>query len=753
MEFVSHPLIKPKTVERRSYQLALAASALLKNTLVVLPTGLGKTVVALLVIASRLHKLEGKILFLAPTKPLVEQHAFFLKRTLNINEDEIISFTGEIPPEKRQRMYEKAKVVVSTPQVIENDIISGKLSLKDFVLAIFDEAHRAVGNYSYVFIAKRFVEESKNPLILAITASPGSDPERIREVVKNLFIENIEIRTEYDPDVRKYIAEKKIEWVKVDMPEELEKAKEAFEKVIEIRLKRLERLGFDVEFSSKKELLTLQELVQAQAVESGDQVYYEASSILAEVLKVYHAVELIETQGVEAAKKYLKRLLKEGRSRGSKAAKNLLEDPVFREGVVRIAKIKDEHPKINKLMEILEEQFSKNPDSRIIVFTNFRDTADKLLKIVSQKFPASKFIGQAKRDEDVGMSQKEQIRVLEMFRRGDVKVLIATSVGEEGLDIPETDLVVFYEAVPSEIRAIQRKGRTGRGREGRIVVLITKGTRDEAYYYASLRKEKMMYDMVYRIKYEIERELEKERVEKAETKTLLDFIASPTIYVDSREMKSGVVKKLIELGAKVKVEKLDVGDYVLSDRVAVERKTVDDFLESLINKERDLFGNLINLKKAYPKALLIIEGNGLYTRRNVNPNAVRGALSAIAVDIGIPILFSSNETDTAELLLTIARREQEYRERPVALHSGKSKRTLKDEMEYIVSAISNVGPVIAKNLLKEFQTIEKIATASVEELMKVKNVGRKTAESIRRLMTTKYDEADKIFLEEDTERE
>lgn len=746
MEFVSHPLVKPRTVERRSYQLSLAASALLKNTLVVLPTGLGKTVVALLVIASRLHNKGGKVLFLAPTKPLVEQHASFLKRTLNVEEDKIVSFTGEIPPEKREKMYKDAQVVVSTPQVIENDIISGKLSLRDFTLAVFDEAHRAVGNYSYVFIAKRFVEESRDPLILGITASPGSDPERVKEVVRNLFIEDIEIRTEYDPDVRKYIAEKKIEWIKVDMPEELEKAKNSFEKVIEVRLKKLERLGFDVDFNSKKELLALQELVQSQAVETGDQVYYEASSILAEILKVYHAIELIETQGVEAAKKYLRRLIREGKSRGSKAAKNLLDDPVFREGILRIAKVKEEHPKLNKLLEVLEDQFSKNPDSRVIVFTNYRDTAEKLHKVLSKKYPVSKFIGQAKRDEDRGMSQKEQIRVLEMFRRGDVKVLISTSVGEEGLDIPETDLVVFYEAVPSEIRAIQRKGRTGRGREGRIVVLITKGTRDEAYYYASLRKEKMMYDMIYRIKYELEQEKEKQSSERV---TLLDYIASPTIYVDSREMRSGVVKRLIDLGAKVKVENLEVGDYVLSDRVAVERKTVEDFLDSLVNKERNLFANLIKLKKAYPRSLLIIEGNGLYTKRNINPNAIRGALAAIAIDIGVPVMFSLNENDTAEVLLTIARREQEYRERSIALHSGKTKRTLREEMEYVVSAMSNIGPVIAKNLLKEFQTIERIATASVEELMKVKNVGRKTAERIRRLMTTKYDEADKIIVEED----
>ncbi len=744
MEYISHPLIKPKSIERRSYQLSLAASALLQNTLIVLPTGLGKTVVALLVIASRLLNEDGKVLFLAPTKPLVEQHAEFLRKKLRLEEEKIVSVSGETSPEKRPEMYKKAKIIVSTPQVIENDLISGKLDLSDFILVIFDEAHRAVGNYAYVFIAKEYMQKARKSLILAITASPGSDIDRIREVIENLYIENLEIKTEYDLDVKPYVTHKDIEWVKVDIPKELKIVRDGFERALKVRYKRFEKLGLDIEISNatKKELLALQEALQSQAGESGNQVYFEALSILAEIMKIQHAIELIETQGVEALRRYLRRLFKEAKGRGSRASKNLFEDPVFRESLIRAMKVSIDHPKVEMLKSILKKQFEENEDSRVIVFANFRDTADKLVEELKKSgFRVEKFIGQANREDDRGMSQKMQIEVLEAFRRGEINVLVSTSVGEEGLDIPSTDLVVFYEAVPSEIRAIQRKGRTGRGREGRIVVLITKSTRDEAYYWTSLRKERMMYEMLYRLKDEIR---------SSPSSTLSDFIEieeekkKVVVNVDSREMRSGVVRMLREKGAEIVVRNLDVADYVLSDRVAVERKTVDDFVNSIVD-EAKIFSQIMNLKRSYDKPVLIIEGENIYGRRRINPESVRGAIATIAVDFGIPIIFTKNEAETSDFLFSIARREQEIKKRHIVVHSDKTKRSFKEELEYVVSAIPDVGPVIAKNLLERFQTLRNIANAGVEDLVKVPKIGKKTAERIWRFFNTKYDD-EEIYL-------
>ncbi|TDA29789.1 MAG: Hef nuclease [Archaeoglobi archaeon] len=740
MEFVKHPLIKEETLERRLYQIAIATNALIKNTLVIIPTGLGKTTIAALVIASRLLNEQGRALFLAPTRPLVEQHASFLKRTLKIEEEKIVAMSGEDEPEERMRLWESARVIVATPQVVENDVIAGRISLEDVVIAVFDEAHRAVGNYSYVFIADEYMKRGKKPLILALTASPGSDPERIMEVIRNLHIQSLEFRTEQDEDVYPYVSEKEIEWIKVEVPKEILMLKEKIETSLKIRLKRMKELGIEVpEKATRRELLELQELIQSEIGKTQKTELFEASSILAEILKLSHAVELIETQSVESFRSYLAKILKESSSvGGSKASKSIANDPSFRDAFFLAMRLKKEHPKIEKLKEVIKKQLEEKEDSRIIVFTNYRDSADFLVSEISKIAPAAKFVGQAIRENDRGMKQREQIEVLQKFREGVYKVLVATSVGEEGLDIPATDLVVFYEAIPSEIRAIQRKGRTGRGRKGKVIVLMAKGTRDEVYYYTSLRKERAMFEKLKEIKSMLE------KVESKEQATLADFEKTGIrVLVDSREMRSEVVKLLREFGANLEIKNLEIADYVLSDRVAVERKTVDDFVDSLISDR--LFQQLLKLK-TYPRPLIVLEGENIY-RRAVHPNAIRGAIATIVTDFGIPMIFTKDEKETAEFIFAIARREQEEKKREVVEHFGKTKRTLKEEQEYVVSALSGVGSVIAKNLLEHFQTIERIATASEKELMEVPKVGEKTAKRIRLLMTTPYSEADRYDIE------
>ena len=211
------------------------------------------------------------------------------------------------------------------------------------------------------------------------------------------------------------------------------------------------------------------------------------------------------------------------------------------------------------------------------------------------------------------------------------------------------------------------------------------------------------------------------------------------VIVDSRELRSEVVKHLRDLGARIELRNLEVADYIVSDRVAVERKTVEDFLNSIIQKDR-LFSQVAKMKSAYSRPVIIIEGENLY-RGGMHPNAVRGAIASLVIDFGIPVLRTSSPKETAELIFAMARREQEEKRRGVVEHAAKTKRTLKEEQEYIVSSISNVGSVIAKNLLDYFQTIENIATADEEELAKVPKVGKKIARRIRRVMTTPYSEA------------
>ena len=159
-----------------------------------------------------------KILFLAPTKPLAVQHEKTFKKMMLVPEDKITLFTGSVTPKKRKELWENATIINATPQTIENDLIQGKLSLKDVGLCIFDEAHRAVQNYSYVFLAQRYMKQAKSPLIVALTASPGSTEEKIQEVCKNLFVENIEIKDAKDIDVKPYTKEIEVSWIKVELP-------------------------------------------------------------------------------------------------------------------------------------------------------------------------------------------------------------------------------------------------------------------------------------------------------------------------------------------------------------------------------------------------------------------------------------------------------------------------------------------------------------------------------------------------------
>src|SRR3989344_4713831 len=190
----------------RLYQETIFSTAAQKNTLVVLPTGIGKTNVFLMLAAHRLKQFpNSKVLFIGPTRPLVEQYILVFRKHFDIKEDEMAVFTGFVSPGKRAEMLKSAKVIFSTPQGLENDIISGRIRLDDVSLLGVDEAHRAVGGYAYVFIAKKYQKTALYPRILALTASPGSDLEKISEVCSNLFIEEIEVRTPDDPDVKPYV--------------------------------------------------------------------------------------------------------------------------------------------------------------------------------------------------------------------------------------------------------------------------------------------------------------------------------------------------------------------------------------------------------------------------------------------------------------------------------------------------------------------------------------------------------------------
>ncbi len=745
MSHISHPLIKPESIESREYQLSIAMKALDANTMVILPTGLGKTAVALIVAASRLYNEGGRILMLAPTKPLVDQHLRYFEKYLLAKPQEgssaspFVMFTGEAPPAERTDDWNKATVILATPQVIKNDIIAGRYTLNNVTLLIVDECHRAVGNYAYVFLAQRYMGSAEKPLLLAMTASPGSVQEKVQDVCSNLGIAHIENRTEDDPDVRPYVFEREVEYLSVDLPPDIKAAINSINSLLEDRLALLGSLHFTVpkrEKLSMKELNTINAQIQ-QRIRNQDPTAYSAASVYAELMKLRHAVTLAESQGSEVLKGYLAKLVAEGTgSGGSKASQRLVKDPIFQELFDRtLGWTKEMHPKPEIALGIVRDQLVSHPDSRIILFATYRDTVQLLVDhLTKHGISCERFVGQATKDAEKGLSQKKQIAALTRFREGEFKVLIATSVGEEGLDVPATDMVIFYEAVPSEIRSIQRRGRTGRSGAGKIVVMVTKGTSDEVFRHVSVAKEKQMHKSMRTMGGFSSAAPQQPLV--AETETIEALTPQGLkIIIDDRETSSKVVEVLSNMGAVIRIERLPHGDYAIGDRILVERKTARDFVDTLIN--RDLLGQVKAMAESAPRPVIIIEGGDIYAQRDMHPNAIKGVLAALTVDMGVSILFTRDEQDTAQMLFVLSKREDSERgERKV--HPNKSHHSQREEQEYIISAFPEIGLKNARLLLAHFGSIHGIVNGSLEELAAVKGIGEKTAGKIYDLCRRPY---------------
>ncbi|MBP2145829.1 Fanconi anemia group M protein [Methanofollis sp. W23] len=754
MKYISHPLIRPECLEERRYQLAIALQALDTHTMVVLPTGLGKTAVALITAASRLYQEGGRLLMLAPTKPLVEQHFRFFSERLMLPDGECALFTGDTAPEERTATWERAQAVFATPQVVKNDLIAGRYDLGGVTLLVVDECHRAVGNYAYVFLARRYLTTAEKPLLLAMTASPGGDHGKVEEVMAHLGVVQVETRTEHDPDVRPYVHEREVDYLSVDLPDDLAEAVADLNRLLDSRLNALREAGFRVpgrERLSMKALNGLNAQVQARIAQR-DAAGFMAASVYAEIMKVRHAVSLAESQGSAALRTYLEKLSSEGHSsKGTKASRRLAGDPVFRRLCTRAAGWEHElHPKVGLTVDLVLEEVREHPGSRTIVFASFRDTVGHLVDaLMAAGVHAERFVGQATKDAEKGLTQKQQIEVLRRFREGEFPAIVSTSVGEEGLDVPSTDLVIFYEAVPSEIRSIQRKGRTGRNEAGRIIVLTTRGTADEVYKYVSLNRERQMIKGIRKLGNNNGGQAPPAPpAPQATGQTSIGSFAdapapaspepdAPVITADDRETSSKVVEVLSDLGMRVNLTRLEVGDYAVGDRVLVERKTVQDFADTLV--ERDLLGQVRALASAVTRPVLIVEGEGdLYAARDIHPNAIRGALAAITIDLGVSLIFTRSATETAEMLAVIARREGSERTERAVL-PAKTYRTAQEEQEYIVAAYPEVGLKHARALLAHFGSVQAVIDAGVDDLSQVKGIGKKTAEKIRELSTRPYE--------------
>ena len=769
--FVEHELITPSSVEQRDYQTNIAAAALKESTLVVLPTGMGKTIVALIVIAEVLLKKKGKILFMAPTKPLVEQHSRFLKDHLLKYEPAM--FTGEVPPRDRKDIWKASRLVVSTPQVIENDLNENRIGLDDVDLIVFDEAHRAAGDYAYVSIGKRF-----SSLAIGMTASPGSDVSKIAEVCENLGITNVEIRSELDEDVVKYTQDVKTEYIAVNVQEGMSRVVYLLKQIFDEQLAKLRGWGFidPKKPATTRDLLEAGNVIRAR-LNSGRKSFqlFRAASTQALAMKINHAVELAETQGKGALENYFDKIVREGEEKGgSKASRDLVKDARFQQARTLLYGMERDHPKLEKIVPILKQQFLSNPGSRVIVFTHYRDMCDLMTQTLGkiEGFRPVRFVGQANKGEDTGLNQREQKEIIEKFQEGEFNILVSTSIAEEGLDIPSTDLVVFYEPVPSEIRTIQRRGRTGRRRAGKVVILVTRATRDEAYVWSSRRKEMQMRRELEALRRKLrakrglpdvpsskrpaltkveltemmtvgpetaKEELARKTSEKKGQKSLGVYdkgtgADGPQLVVSPRIDDASLLKALRDLGFDTDVKDLEAADIIVSNRVAVAFRTVDQFIDGI--SDGSVMAALAKLKHEYLHPILIVQGEPEGEGNQASNSAVYDALGALLSEYHMPVLSTGDADETASAVQSLFRQEsarQSKERKGVQTTLDASSRQM-----FMVQGLPNVSATLAQRLLEEFGSVKGITDANVEELMKVDGIGRVIAEGIHAVLRKKF---------------
>jgi len=483
-KYLEHPLIWPETVEYRLYQKRIADIAYERNTLAILPTALGKTVISAIVTAKVLYNYrDAKVLVMAPTRPLIDQHRRSFMRILKLREKDTALLTGRTPPSRRSFIWDgDARIYFSTPQVVRNDLLDRRLNLEMFGLLVFDECHRAVKEYAYTDIARYYVSQARYPLILGMTASPGSDIKRVLEVCRNLYIERVEFRSEYDPDVKPYVHPIEVEWKRVNLPGGYLKIRAIIRSMLDKRLKWLYSNGI---IKRSPGYVTRRSLIEAgnelryileESIEEERGQIFTAIINQSLALTLFHMLELLETQGLYTLRRFLEKVEHEKGQKRSYAI--LTNDPEYKRLRAAVESTHAEHPKALLLERIVREQLWRKPSSRMLVFTQYRDTARHLAEKLSSLpgVKADRFVGQASKQNDKGLTQEEQ----------------AERIAEEGLDIPAVDHVIFYEPIPSEIRYIQRRGRTGRKAPGKVTILAANESLDMIYLYASGRRTEKM---------------------------------------------------------------------------------------------------------------------------------------------------------------------------------------------------------------------------------------------------------------------
>lgn len=503
----------------RDYQFNITQRGLFYNLLVALPTGLGKTFIAATVMLNwfRWTK-DAQIVFVAPTKPLVSQQVSACFGIAGIPRSETTMLTGNAAPGIRAEEWQSKRVFFMTPQTLVNDLKTGIADPKRIVLLVVDEAHRATGGYAYVEVVKFLRRFNSSFRVLALTATPGSTVEAVQAVIDGLDIARVEIRTEQSLDIRDYVHARNIETETFEYSEEMLFCMDLFSKALQPAVDQLRQLN--AYWGRDPMMLTAYGLTKARqqwmASDAGRNANFglkgKINAIFTVLASLAHGIDLLKYHGIAP---FYRNLISfqsgVDAKKGGKYQRQIIQDDNFKKLIrhLQLWTSNEEfmgHPKLEYLRQVVLNHFMDAGEgastgnghapsnTRIMIFVHFRDSAEEVTRVLKRHEPMIRphvFVGQASAKGSEGMDQKTQLDIVEKFKKGTYNTIVATSIGEEGLDIGEVDLIVCYDSSASPIRMLQRMGRTGRKRAGNIVLLLMKGKEEESYVKAKDNYEKM----------------------------------------------------------------------------------------------------------------------------------------------------------------------------------------------------------------------------------------------------------------------
>jgi ATP-dependent DNA helicase MPH1 len=557
----------------RDYQYNIVHKGLFHNVLVALPTGLGKTFIAATVMLNwyRWTK-SAQIIFVAPTKPLVSQQIDACFNIAGIPRSQTTMLTGEVAPAIRAEEWQQKRVFFMTPQTLINDLKHGYCDPKKIVLVVVDEAHKATGSYAYVEVVKFLRRFNSSFRVLALTATPGKDVETVQEVIDGLGIARVEIRTEDSLDIRDFVHSRNIQTEVFDNSEEITMALELLSATLQPLLNKLHSQG--AAWGKDPTRITLFGLKMSwdkwQSSEAGRRASQPVKGMIKAIstvlMSLAHNIELLKYHGIGPFYHKMKMFVQEAGN--GKTAKQITNDENFKKMMNRLALwINDPefegHPKLSYLKTVVLNHFmnagegaaglnSEPTNTRIMVFAHYRDSAEEIVRVLNRHGPmirAHVFVGQSgSKGGSEGMNQKTQLDIIKKFKAGEYNTIVATSIGEEGLDIGEVDLIVCYDCSKSPIRMLQRMGRTGRKRAGNIVLLMMRGKEEQDFAQSEDNYQKMQAKIASGREFNFHDELSPRIVPKE----IAPEVDKRVVEIPIENTQSGSVEPTRRRGAKAK---------------------------------------------------------------------------------------------------------------------------------------------------------------------------------------------------------